>query len=310
MSAARTRARVHVADRSLAEEGGAAARRLHRDRRLRRGRGHHRQPLGETRAADVQRLLDRHQHIEHRLLPSLRLAARLDRLDRAANAVATSAMPGSARASLPSVMNKRAVERAGRAADLHHQRHPDGLQRFRQRLGSERPRVCQHGLEAALHVEAVIAVADRLIERGQLVGCVDHCVRDRLDQLRRQALRDQASASATRLPGSIEDIAASVNAIATASPGDSPASGSASVTKSCSPIRICTWFWSPRCSTQVTRPVRRPLRALCECATCSVRTPIVSRGGRCRNVGQQLGRHQIDARAAEAGGDVELIGLS
>ena len=50
------------------------------------------------------------------------------------------------------------------------------LQRVGQRLGRDGcRRSAEHGLEAALHVEAVVAVADRLVERGQLVGVARSC---------------------------------------------------------------------------------------------------------------------------------------
>ena len=41
----------------------------------------------------------------------------------------------------------------------------------------------EHGLEAALHVQPVIAVADRLVEAGQFVGVLDHRFRKRPHQL-------------------------------------------------------------------------------------------------------------------------------
>ena len=43
--------------------------------------------------------------------------------------------------------------------------------------------VGQHRLEAALHVEAVVAVADRLVERGQFLGMGDDRRATALDQL-------------------------------------------------------------------------------------------------------------------------------
>ena len=70
---------------------------------------------------------------------------------------------------------QRAVQRARGAADLHHQRHADRLQRFRQRLAASLVELGQHRLEAALHVEPVIAVADGLVERRQFVGMRSRC---------------------------------------------------------------------------------------------------------------------------------------
>ena len=51
-----------------------------------------------------------------------------------------------------------------------------------------RVEIREHRLEAALHVEAVVAVADRLVERSELVRMVDDRPRHGLDQLARQCL--------------------------------------------------------------------------------------------------------------------------
>jgi hypothetical protein len=47
----------------------------------------------------------------------------------------------------------------------HHQRLADGLESFVERLGADRIQLAQHGLESALHVGAMVAVADGLVER-------------------------------------------------------------------------------------------------------------------------------------------------
>ena len=74
--------------------------------------------------------------------------------------------------------------------------------------GSGLPACCveigEHSLEAALHVEAVVAVADRLVERGQFVGMVDDAARHGLDQVARRAprrsLQYRASMAASSAP--------------------------------------------------------------------------------------------------------------
>src|SRR5919206_1637162 len=80
----RARARVHVADRALAEEGRASAYRLHRSRRGSRVEGAASQPVRQRGTAGGKLGLHGRQHVKHRLLTDLRLAARLDRLDRVA----------------------------------------------------------------------------------------------------------------------------------------------------------------------------------------------------------------------------------
>ena len=101
---ARARARVHVADRALAEEGGAAADRLHRHWSLppRRARGRDRR----IRAAAGERSRHRRQHIEHGLLarpPTCRAPS--PRRSPRAKASARSSRVGASGSSLPSAMN-------------------------------------------------------------------------------------------------------------------------------------------------------------------------------------------------------------
>ena len=59
---------------------------------------------------------------------------------------------------------------------------PAASERVRQGLGRKAVDIRQNGLEAALHVGAVIAVADRLVERGQLVRMIDDRPGDGLDE--------------------------------------------------------------------------------------------------------------------------------
>ena len=47
---------------------------------------------------------------------------------------------------------------------------PIGAQGIRQWLGGDRRLVGQHGIEAALHVEPMIGIADRRIELRQFLG--------------------------------------------------------------------------------------------------------------------------------------------
>ena len=67
-------------------------------------------------------------------------------------------------------MKKAAVKRTGGAADRHHQRLADALDRLARRQRGDQIELAEHRLRAALHVDPVIAVADRLVERGQLLG--------------------------------------------------------------------------------------------------------------------------------------------
>ena len=57
---------------------------------------------------------------------------------------------------------------------------PIVLQRVVQRLACELVEPGLDGERAAAHVEAVVAVADRLVERGQLLDMVDQRLRSRL----------------------------------------------------------------------------------------------------------------------------------
>ncbi len=59
-------------------------------------------------------------------------------------------------------------------------------------FAGKRVEIGEHRLEAALHVGAVVAVADGAVERGQLVGMVDHRLGDGLDQRRGGRLRVNA----------------------------------------------------------------------------------------------------------------------
>ena len=89
------------------------------------------------------------------------------------------------------------------------------------------------------------------------------------------------------------------------SPALSSWAGSASVTSEWVASLRCTWFWSPRCSTQWTRargPGRPPRR--CGCARCA-RPRFAPRR---RAIGlQQLRRNEVDRRRAEPARDIGAV---
>ena len=100
---------------------------------------------------------------------AVRFAARLHGLDRLAERLRHRRAVVLGRQRLAERHEQRAVERARGAADLHHQRHADAFAAPRASAGRRSPsRSAAHRLEAALHVDAVVAVADRLIEPRQL----------------------------------------------------------------------------------------------------------------------------------------------
>ena len=97
-----SRARIEVPDRTLAQKRGAAADRLHRPGRLGGGERFRPNPGTEASAGRTQRGGDRHQHVEHRLLPGLRFAARLHRFDRGGEGLGSVAAVGMSGIVLPS----------------------------------------------------------------------------------------------------------------------------------------------------------------------------------------------------------------
>src|SRR5262245_14679187 len=183
---------------------------------------------------------------------------------------------------------ERAIERARRPADLHNQLRPDRLQGLRQRLCGKRVDVCQNAFEAALHVQAVITIADRLVERGELVGVGDHGFGDRLDELALDCLvHHRAPPVLNRAPSAPKNIGCE-NSIVTASPTASPASVWVSVTTSRPATETCRWFWSPRCSTQVTLPSGAVPFTAFPIRKCSVLAPIVAAFEGARRLGKAL----------------------
>src|SRR5215469_10012499 len=105
---------------------------------------------------------------------------------------------------------------------------PGALQHLRQRLAREIVRIGQDRLEAALHVQAVIAIADGAVELRQLLGMIDHRGGRRGDQAPLQdRIESHLLAHAfTRLPPASKKSGRTTS-MATASPTWRPASGSA-----------------------------------------------------------------------------------
>ena len=252
------------------------------------------------------------QNVEHRLLADTRLASRRDRVDAGGDDFGKQLHGRGALAErLAHAHEQAAVQRAGRSADLHHERHPDGLQGFSGRLGGDRVELGQHFGTSAFHVDPVIAVTDRLIEGGELFGAIDHLLRP----LRRSSIggyRSLGIARALTQPrgGCAAPPHRSRAGRSATSPTSSPAEtgrcGSARVTRACPLYSICTWFWSPRCSTRCTRPTRPEPFGL-PIARCSVRTPIVSARSGIEAAGMRLAGMQIDARRAQSSRDIEIV---
>jgi len=109
---------------------------------------------------------------------------------------------------LPDRGEQLAVQRPRGTSDAQDQRLADFAQRLVDRVRGNDVDLCEHGLEAALEVDAVIGVADRPIELGQLVGVADDRVGDRLDHVPRRALievhRMALMRGRQRAPGRVE----------------------------------------------------------------------------------------------------------
>ena len=144
---------------------------------------------------------------------------------------------------------QRAIERPEGAADLHHQRHAELVQSRRQIARRHRLRLGLRRLETALHVDAVIAIADRLVERRQLVARGNDPVRQRVDE------KPMSLASMCPIPATgcrpIEeqrpdhrqlDLIAGTKIAVGRRQRDDPLLAD----------RQMGWFWSPRCSTHST----------------------------------------------------------
>ena len=106
--------------------------------------------------------------------PTSALPRRVSAAIAAASAAARSAGPARPAAPAPSVIEQGAEHRPRRAADRAHAGGAGRLQRLVQRAGVLP--VAQARLDrqrAALHVQAVVAVADGAVELGQLVDVID-----------------------------------------------------------------------------------------------------------------------------------------
>ena len=125
---------------------------------------------------------DRHQDVEHRLLPGLRLAACCNGLDRGlAAGMQGCGVESTAGQPLPSCMNS--VPYSGPEAPptfITSVSADAGKQRSRV-AGCERIEIGEHGFETTFHVQAMVTVADRLVELRQFVGVRDDATGQRFD---------------------------------------------------------------------------------------------------------------------------------
>ena len=155
-----------MADRAVAEERGAAADRLHRHGRLGRRVG----DVGDLgrRLARGQRVVHRIEHVEHGLLPDLRLAARRDRVDRLAEGAGKIGAVRLGRKLLAERHEQRAESGPDAPPTVITSLVPIAFSASGSGLAAKRVEIGAHGLEAALHVEPVVAVADRLVERASV----------------------------------------------------------------------------------------------------------------------------------------------
>ena len=131
------------------------------------------EPCAKVGAAGPQGLERWREHVEHRLLSRGRFAARSDRVDSGGKGFRQKRKVGPIADRFAHGHEQAAVERARSAPDLHHESHADRLQRFPGRLRGYAVELKQHFLATALHVDPVVAVADRLIQQRELVGALD-----------------------------------------------------------------------------------------------------------------------------------------
>ena len=178
----RARAGVDVAECAVAEERSAALDRVHRGRGLRavvRALAH---PRDHVVAARCEHVLHRRQHIEQRLLADLGLAQARQCGDARFDAAREVGRCRRRRQFLRERDHQRAEHRPRRAADRRHAGHAHRAQRVVERLACQ---LVEPGLDrqrAAPHVQAVVAVADGLVERSEFVDMVDQCLRHAADE--------------------------------------------------------------------------------------------------------------------------------
>ena len=210
----RARAGIDVAERALAEERRAArgSRPSSRSpRRCRARTGARGRRRSAPPVAGSEHALHRIEHVEQRLLADLGLAEaasarrcrrRARRRSRAAPRLRPAAPSPSVTSSVPNTGPDEPpiVAHAGHAHRLQRVVRASGPRQLGElRLDRQR---------AALHVEAVVAVADRLVERGQLVDVID-----------------QRLACAARISAGGPWIGLRIGVRGPASAGDAPAGG-------------------------------------------------------------------------------------
>jgi hypothetical protein len=126
----------------------------------------------------LERLHRRQESIDHCLVPGLRLAASLHALERLAPRLRPTRGVdlGLVAHGGPELEQQRAVERPRRAADLGHERHGRRLQDRAGALRLGGVELLQRGAHAAVHVGAVVAVADRGVEANELLAMLAHLI--------------------------------------------------------------------------------------------------------------------------------------
>src|SRR3954447_2242136 len=172
------RAGVLVADAALTQIAGAPLAREHRDRRVTPRLGG---SAGATqRVTDRQAVLQglfegvdgRGQRVVHRLVLRLCLAASDDTLEpgpqRRTHLLRR--YGGKVAESGPHAEEERAVERTARPADRGHQGHPDLGERRARTRGAELVQRGHGGLHPTVQVGAVVGVADRGVQLGEVVA--------------------------------------------------------------------------------------------------------------------------------------------
>ena len=212
---------------------------------------------------------------------------------------------GSVRQCLAERHEQRAVERTGRAADLHDQRRPDAFSASGSGFGGDASTSASTASKPRFMLSAMIAVADRLIELGQLVGAGnDRCA---TASIRACASRDRSScvpppvAARSRLPARIEvqrldqlerDPVARLELavrVAQASPAHA------------SPIVEVNVVLIAEMLDPVHLADRRPAIRLARFADARCATPTVRASGRRGRRRQQIGGKEVDRRARPAG---------
>ena len=133
------------------------------------------QPLVEIGGA-FERLDRGDERVDHRLVAGLRLAACLHALQGRAPRGGPAGqvdpfLPGQ---SAPHLQEQRAVERPRGAADARHERHGHGLEHGAGVGRVGRLELLHRLAHAAVHVHAVVAVADRRVETDELLSVLVH----------------------------------------------------------------------------------------------------------------------------------------